>query len=112
MVALPPLLPEHALENVMVGAFNRARDIGTARRQAAEIVDFVGLGPRRDVPARNRGVSLLIIEHVMRAILTLSHRLVVLHHGEKIADGAAAAVARDPRAVEAYLGEGTGERRT
>ena len=41
------------LENVMVGAFNRARDVAAARRQAAEIVDFVGLGPRRDVAARN-----------------------------------------------------------
>jgi branched-chain amino acid transport system ATP-binding protein len=41
------------LENVMVGAFNRARDVREARHRAAEIVDFVGLGPRRDSPARH-----------------------------------------------------------
>ena len=46
-----------------------------------------------------------IIEHLMRAILALSHHLVALHHGERIVGGAPASVARDPRMGEAYLGE-------
>ena len=46
-----------------------------------------------------------MIEHVMQAVMALSDVIVVLHHGEKIFEGAPQAAAKDPRVIEAYLGE-------
>jgi branched-chain amino acid transport system ATP-binding protein len=53
-----------------------------------------------------RGVSIVMIEHVMPAIMSLSDRVAVLDHGKKLCEGRPAEVAADPRVVEAYLGRG------
>jgi len=53
---------------------------------------------------RETGVAILLTEHVMRAVMALSDEVVVLHHGQKIAEGAPTEVARDPRVLDCYLG--------
>ncbi|MBN9598550.1 MAG: ABC transporter ATP-binding protein [Afipia sp.] len=54
---------------------------------------------------RDEGISILVIEHVIKAIKSLSDRLLVLHHGEKIADGDPDTVLSNKDVVEAYLGK-------
>jgi branched-chain amino acid transport system ATP-binding protein len=51
------------------------------------------------------GVTLIVIEHVMAAMMRLAQRIVMLHHGEKIAEGTPQEIAHDRRVIDAYLGD-------
>jgi branched-chain amino acid transport system ATP-binding protein len=142
------------LDNVIVGALRRTAKVGEARRHAGAILDRLGLGAKRDLPAssltlpeRKRlevaralatgprlllldetmaglrptetdqivevfrelnardGLTILLIEHVMRAVMALAQNIAVLHHGEVIARGAPAEIVRNPAVLECYLGE-------
>ncbi len=67
----------------------------------SEVADIVALLIRLN----ERGVTIIMIEHIMRAVMSFSQRLVVLVSGKKIADGPPDAVIRDPEVERAYLGQ-------
>ena len=71
---------------------------GLTPTEAGNLMDLIGR-------IRAGGTTIILIEHVMKAIMNLSDRIVVLHHGEKLAEGAPQAIARDAAVVAAYLGE-------
>lgn len=141
------------LDNVVVGALNAAASVRAAREKADEVLEILGLAPKRlqaastlTLPDRKRlevaralatqpklllldevmaglrptevdqivrvlldlnkrGLTILLIEHVMRAVMALSSNVIVLHHGELISRGTPDEIARDPKVLECYLGE-------
>jgi branched-chain amino acid transport system ATP-binding protein len=70
---------------------------GLNARERSELAELI----RR---VNDSGVTVLMIEHVMKAVQMLAGRMLVLHHGSKIAEGSPAEVLRDARVVEVYLG--------
>lgn len=71
---------------------------GLRPKETDEIIELV-----RQIS--DMGISLLIVEHVMRVIMALAERIFVIHHGKKLAEGTPRDIARNQDVIDAYLGE-------
>jgi branched-chain amino acid transport system ATP-binding protein len=115
-------------QNIAIGAHLSRRSRAEALAAAAEVASTVGLSDVLDRPAASLtpgevasmvpvirtladdGITIVMIEHVMQAVMSLAERVFVLAEGRIIAEGPPQVAVGDPRVVEAYLGRGAAAR--